>query len=90
MCLSALHLRCCCCGGGGRLLLLLLLLGLCVCGQGVVPIIMSWFFSPILTGVAAATIFLIVRTLVMRRPNARKLVFWVLPPAVFITFFISE
>lgn len=68
---------------------------LCFCAlsvlsvQGVVPIIMSWFFSPILTGAASALIFFLVRTCVMRRQNARNLVFWVLPVAVFITLFIN-
>lgn len=57
--------------------------------QGVVPIILSWFFSPILTGAAAATIFGIVRTVVLRRQNAYSLAFWVLPPAVFVTLFIN-
>lgn len=57
--------------------------------KGVVPIIMSWFFSPILTGAASAFIFFVVRTLVMRRQNARDLVFWVLPIAVLITAFIN-
>lgn len=54
-----------------------------------VPIFLSWFFSPILTGTCSAFIFFLVRTFVMRRQNARKLVFWVLPVAVFITTFIN-
>jgi hypothetical protein len=58
--------------------------------KGVVPIILSWFFSPVLTGGCSAMVFSVVRSLVMRRENARNLVFWVLPPAVFITIFISE
>jgi sodium-dependent phosphate transporter len=58
--------------------------------KGVVPIILSWFFSPALTACCSALVFAIVRSLVMRRENARHLVFWVLPPAVFITLFISE
>lgn len=57
--------------------------------KGVVPIIMSWFFSPVLTGLASALIFSVIRALVMRRKNAADLVFWVLPPAVFITLFIN-
>lgn len=62
---------------------------LALCWQGVVPIILSWFFSPILTACASALIFFLVRTCVMRRQNARNLVFWVLPIAVFITLFIN-
>jgi sodium-dependent phosphate transporter len=50
---------------------------------------MSWFFSPVLTGLTSATIFTIIRTAVMRRHNARSLVFWVLPPAVTVATFIN-
>jgi sodium-dependent phosphate transporter len=57
--------------------------------KGVVPIVMSWFFSPILTGLAAATIFAVVRSAVLRRKNSHSLAFWVLPPAVFVTLFIN-
>ncbi len=52
--------------------------------KGVVPIICSWFFSPILTAAAAAIIFFITRTLVLRKANSFKLAFWVLPPFAFI------
>eukprot|EP00879_Flechtneria_rotunda_P006676 GHRR01007016.1.p1 GENE.GHRR01007016.1~~GHRR01007016.1.p1 ORF type:complete len:614 (+),score=157.23 GHRR01007016.1:344-2185(+) len=57
--------------------------------SGVVPIILSWFFSPILTGLAAALIFSTVRTLVLRRENAKNIALWVLPPAVLVTVFIN-
>eukprot|EP00775_Hariotina_reticulata_P012767 gene12767-12895_t len=57
--------------------------------KGVVPIILSWFFSPVLTGVASATIFTVLKYLVLRRQNAASMAFWVLPPAVLITVFIN-
>jgi phosphate/sulfate permease len=57
--------------------------------KGVVPIILSWFFSPVLTGIAAALIFFVLRTLVLRRKNAYNMSFWVLPPAVLVTTFIN-
>jgi sodium-dependent phosphate transporter len=57
--------------------------------KGVVPIILSWFFSPVLTGLAAFTIFSIVRITVLRRKNSFNLAFWVLPIAVGITTFIN-
>lgn len=57
--------------------------------RGVVPIIMSWFFSPILTAIASASIFATIRFLVLRRKNAFNLAFWVLPPAVAFTTFIN-
>lgn len=57
--------------------------------KGVVPIIMSWFLSPVLTATAAALIFFILRTCVLRRQNSYNLAFWVLPIAVFITTFVN-
>lgn len=57
--------------------------------KGVVPIILSWFFSPILSSIAAAIIFFITRTLVLRHANSFKLAFWVLPPFVFVATFIN-
>jgi sodium-dependent phosphate transporter len=55
----------------------------------VVPIILSWFFSPVLTGLTSALISFVLRTVVLRRENAYNLSFWVLPPAVLITTFIN-
>jgi sodium-dependent phosphate transporter len=43
----------------------------------------------VLTGLCSATIFGIVRWAVMRRKNAKTLVFWVLPPAVGVATFIN-
>ncbi|KAG2436483.1 hypothetical protein HXX76_006784 [Chlamydomonas incerta] len=57
--------------------------------KGVVPIICSWFFSPVLTGAASALIFVTVRTLVLRRANSYGLSFWVLPPFVCLTTWIN-
>jgi phosphate/sulfate permease len=56
--------------------------------RGVVPIVVSWFFSPILTASSAALIMFLLRTLVLRRKKAYILSFWVLPPAVLLTVFI--
>ncbi|KAG6558095.1 hypothetical protein Mapa_000276 [Marchantia paleacea] len=57
--------------------------------KGVVAIVLSWFIAPILTGLAAAIIFFVVRTLVLRRQNAYALSFWTLPPFVLVTTFIN-
>ncbi|GBF87500.1 sodium phosphate symporter [Raphidocelis subcapitata] len=57
--------------------------------KGVVPIIMSWFFSPVLTAASSALIFSVLRSAVLRRNNAYNLAFYVLPIAVFITTFIN-
>ncbi|KAJ9532650.1 hypothetical protein QJQ45_010711 [Haematococcus lacustris] len=56
--------------------------------KGVVPIIVSWFFSPVFTALVSGFFFLCIRTLVLRRTNAYQLSFWVLPPAVTLTVFI--
>ncbi|KAG6552745.1 hypothetical protein Mapa_005693 [Marchantia paleacea] len=57
--------------------------------KGVIAIILSWFFAPILTGCTSAFLFYVVRTLVLRRENAYTLAFWTLPPFVLITTFIN-
>ncbi|KXZ44981.1 hypothetical protein GPECTOR_60g759 [Gonium pectorale] len=57
--------------------------------KGVVPIVITWFLSPLFTGVAAAAIFLAVRTAVLRRRHSFELSFWVLPVLVLITTFIN-
>lgn len=57
--------------------------------KGVVPIFCSWVFSPLLTAIASATIFLLCRTFVLRRQNASKKALYVLPIAVFGTTWIN-
>ncbi|BBN09033.1 solute carrier family 20 (sodium-dependent phosphate transporter) [Marchantia polymorpha subsp. ruderalis] len=57
--------------------------------KGVVAIILSWFVSPVLSGLTAALIFFVVRTLVLRQKNAYMLSFWTLPPFVLVTTFIN-
>ena len=57
--------------------------------KGVVPIILSWFVSPILTGLASALLFTTTRALVLRRPNSYKLSYFVLPPMVLLTTWIN-
>lgn len=57
--------------------------------KGVIAIVLSWFISPVLSGLVAALIFFIVRTLVLRQRNAYALSFWTLPPFVLVTTFIN-
>ena len=56
---------------------------------GVVPIVLAWFVAPVLTAAGSIIIFLIVRTLVLRRKNALALSYWALPPFVFLTIFVN-
>ena len=57
--------------------------------RGVVPVVLSWFVSPVLTGLASALIFNLCRTLVLRRRNAFRMSFYVLPPLVMLTVWIN-
>jgi sodium-dependent phosphate transporter len=56
---------------------------------GIVPVIVSWFLSPLLAALITLVLFLLVRTLVLRRANSTKIAFWVLPVLMMITFFIN-
>ena len=57
--------------------------------KGVLIIVLSWFFSPVLTGIASAILFSLSRLLVLRSPNAYKRSFLVLPPMAFLTFWVN-
>lgn len=57
--------------------------------KGIIPIVLSWVFAPLLTGLSAAFIFWVVRTFVLRHPDSRQRVFWVLPFLVFVTSFVN-
>ena len=57
--------------------------------KGVIPIVISWFISPILTGMASALIFLLSRTLVLRRQNSYQLSFYTIPFLVLLTTWIN-
>lgn len=56
---------------------------------GVMPIVLAWFISPFIGAAGSAILFWLLRFLVLRRPNAHKLAFWVLPPIVLITGWID-
>jgi solute carrier family 20 (sodium-dependent phosphate transporter) len=57
--------------------------------KGVVPIVLSWFISPILTALASAIIFTGTRTLILRREDSYRRVFWLLPLLVLLTSWIN-
>ena len=57
--------------------------------KGVLIIVLSWFFSPVLTGIASAILFSLSRALVLRSPHAYKRSFYVLPPMAFLTFWVN-
>ena len=57
--------------------------------KGVLPIVLGWFIAPILSALASAFFFFLLRTFVLRRKNAFRLSFWVLPPLVFVVTWIN-
>ena len=58
--------------------------------KGVVPIILSWFFAPVLTALASAITFSSLRILVLRRAHSVQFSYYVLPFAVFITTWVNS
>jgi sodium-dependent phosphate transporter len=56
---------------------------------GIVPVVISWFLSPLLAALITLILFLIVRTVVLRHANSTKIAFWVLPVLILLTFFIN-
>jgi sodium-dependent phosphate transporter len=56
---------------------------------GIIPVIISWFLSPLLAALITLVLFLIIRTFVLRRTNSTKVAFWVLPILMVLTFFIN-
>lgn len=57
--------------------------------KGVVPIVLSWFISPVLTGAASALIYGLCNFLVLRSPHSLERSFYVLPVLVFSTVLIN-
>lgn len=82
-CSSHQHSCCCCC----------LVLRVCSpppsTAAGVVPIIASWFISPLLAALICLAFFVVLRSLVLRRANSTRISFYVLPLLLVITVFIN-
>eukprot|EP01041_Mallomonas_annulata_P007452 gene7452-15239_t len=56
--------------------------------KGIVPIVCAWFFAPIATGFCSSTLFMFVRYVVLRSPNAYERAFMVLPFLITFTTWI--
>jgi phosphate/sulfate permease len=52
---------------------------LLITAGGIVPIIASWFISPLAAALFCCFLFVLIRTLVLRRDNSTKIAFYVLP-----------
>jgi sodium-dependent phosphate transporter len=57
--------------------------------SGIVPIVLSWAISPVLAGLVGAIIFLLIRTLVLRRKNSTGISYWALPVFVLVTIWVN-
>lgn len=57
--------------------------------SGIVPVVLSWFIAPLCAAFACLVIFLLVRTLVLRRKNSTQIAFWVLPILIIITVWVN-
>ncbi|ORC89089.1 phosphate-repressible phosphate permease [Trypanosoma theileri] len=57
---------------------------------GFVPIVVSWFISPLFTGIAAAIIYGLVRFLVMRPANSVQRAVYSIPIIVAVAFFLES
>ena len=54
--------------------------------KGFVPIVVSWFFSPIFCAIASSSIFLSLKFTILRRQWGYKASIWLLPLFVFVVF----
>ncbi|GBF99738.1 sodium phosphate symporter [Raphidocelis subcapitata] len=57
--------------------------------SGIVPVVLSWVISPVLAGLVGAILFVIVRTLVLRRKNSTAISYWTLPVFVLVTIWVN-
>eukprot|EP00796_Vickermania_ingenoplastis_P012992 gene12992-8839_t len=58
--------------------------------DGVVPIVASWFISPVLTGAVAASMYTIIRKFVLQPANSKQRALYSLPVVVCIAFFFES
>eukprot|EP00195_Chlamydomonas_chlamydogama_P005795 CAMPEP_0202904830 /NCGR_PEP_ID=MMETSP1392-20130828/31296_1 /ASSEMBLY_ACC=CAM_ASM_000868 /TAXON_ID=225041 /ORGANISM="Chlamydomonas chlamydogama, Strain SAG 11-48b" /LENGTH=650 /DNA_ID=CAMNT_0049592659 /DNA_START=226 /DNA_END=2178 /DNA_ORIENTATION=+ len=56
---------------------------------GFLPVVLSWFFSPVVGGILSALLFFFNRLLILRRKNSTMLAIYSLPVLIFITLFIN-
>lgn len=57
--------------------------------SGIVPIIASWFISPLMAALICLIFFVAIRTLVLRRANSTNVAFWVLPFLLIFTIWVN-
>jgi len=57
--------------------------------KGLVPIIISWFTSPIISGILSSLLFTLNKVLIINRKNSIRYLYVVSPFLLYITFFIN-
>jgi solute carrier family 20 (sodium-dependent phosphate transporter) len=57
--------------------------------KGISAIVISWVFSPVVSGIIAAIFFLITRTFILRSKNSYSRAYNFLPVLVFICIFVN-
>eukprot|EP00798_Chlamydomonas_sp_ICE-L_P026808 gene26808-4402_t len=57
--------------------------------KGFLPVVLSWFFSPLIGGILSAFSFSASKYIILRRENSAKWAIWSLPFLLFLTFFIN-
>lgn len=57
--------------------------------KGFLPVVLSWFFSPLIGGILGAIIFSLNRICILRRQASTMLAIYSLPVLLFFTFFIN-
>lgn len=57
--------------------------------KGLVPIIISWFTSPLISGILSGALFTLNKVLIINRKNSIKYLYIVSPFLLYLTFFIN-
>eukprot|EP00798_Chlamydomonas_sp_ICE-L_P004403 gene4403-14528_t len=57
--------------------------------KGFLPVVLSWFFSPLIGGILSAFFFSASKYVILRRSNSAPWAIWSLPFLLFLTFFIN-
>jgi len=56
---------------------------------GMVPIFVSWILSPTVAALFSYLLFIITRSVVLRRQNSTKMAYWALPAFIFLTIWAN-
>jgi sodium-dependent phosphate transporter len=57
--------------------------------RGLLPVVLSWFFSPLIGGILSAIIFNLNRFFILRSKHSMHRALWSIPFLIFITLFIN-